>query len=317
VHVAQLSDNSDGVQAGILSERRGDDFEGFGKGLEAVSLHASDGLAVVHQSLRYFDLGGTASGNERLLLNETADDTESVVQGSVGLFQNQVVGAVDDDGDGLARVLDARELDDAGANRLNLLDEFGIAKLLLRKVVNVRNGLASSRLADELDLFSLNVLDGHDLQLGQKVQGQVVHGVSEDALLDQEDVAARLFDLLADIQQVLALFLENLVHLAVVVDNDLVLHLKRQQATVNVDLNYIRLGRRQLELHESNLCLFHARRASSGLERILGQHEAIDEMRVINGSTELLNKSDILQINVGSRGRVNNTKDRVDGNGRQ
>ena len=80
-------------------------------------------------------------------------------------------------------------------------------------------------LADELDLVALNVLDDHDLELGQKVQRELVDGVAQDGLLDQQDVAARLLDLLGQLQDVLALLLQDAVHLLVVVHDNLRLHL--------------------------------------------------------------------------------------------
>lgn len=81
-------------------------------------------------------------------------------------------------------------------------------------------------LANELDFITLNFLDGQDLQLGQKVKGEVVHSITEDGFLDKDNVTSALLDLFADVEQVLTFFLEDFVHLAVVVDNDLVVDLK-------------------------------------------------------------------------------------------
>jgi NTP pyrophosphatase (non-canonical NTP hydrolase) len=57
------------------------------------------------------------------------------------------------------------------------------------------------------------------------MQGEVVDGVTQYRLLDKENIASALLDLLAYVQEVLAFFLEDLVHLAVVVDDNLVVHL--------------------------------------------------------------------------------------------
>ncbi len=57
------------------------------------------------------------------------------------------------------------------------------------------------------------------------MEGKFVDGISEDRLLNEEHIAARLFNLFAEVEKVLTLFFENLVHLAVVIDNDLVVHL--------------------------------------------------------------------------------------------
>jgi hypothetical protein len=42
----------------------------------------------------------------------------------------------------------------------------------------------------------------HDLLLGKQGQGKIIHGVAQDRLLDQEDVAARLDDGLDEVDHV-------------------------------------------------------------------------------------------------------------------
>ena len=79
--------------------------------------------------------------------------------------------------------------------------------------------------ANVVDIVALNVLDHVDLHLVEKVQRLVAHGLAQDALLDEEDVAARLLDLLAHVHNVVALLLEHAVHLRVVRDNHLVVKL--------------------------------------------------------------------------------------------
>jgi hypothetical protein len=69
--------------------------------------------------------------------------------------------------------------------------------------VDVGDGLAAQRARDELNVVALHVRDHHHVHLGQKVQGEVVVGVAQDGLLDEQHVAARLLDLLALAQDVL------------------------------------------------------------------------------------------------------------------
>jgi len=57
------------------------------------------------------------------------------------------------------------------------------------------------------------------------VEGEVVDCVTEDGFLDEEDVAFCLLDFLNHIEEVGSLFFEDLIHLSVVVHNDLVFHL--------------------------------------------------------------------------------------------
>ena len=47
---------------------------------------------------------------QRPLLDETSNDTERVMNGPLRLLQDQFVGATDQDGDGVARILDSRHL---------------------------------------------------------------------------------------------------------------------------------------------------------------------------------------------------------------
>lgn len=77
--------------------------------------------------------------------------------------------------------------------------------------------------ADELNIIAFNVFDDKDIRLRQEVERKVIHGIAKNALLDQEDVAARLFDLLHHIYNVLPLFSQNPVHRRVVRDSDIVL----------------------------------------------------------------------------------------------
>ena len=119
-----------------------------------------------------------------LLLDQAPDDTESVVKGAVRLVQNERVGTAHKDGNGLAGVLDTRDLDDAGSGGGDLLDEVGGSKLVLGKGVDIGDWLAASalllwyvsapprgreevaHLADELHLIAFNVLDDQDVELG-------------------------------------------------------------------------------------------------------------------------------------------------------
>ena len=60
------------------------------------------------------------------------------------------------------------------------------------------------------------------------MKGQVVYGVTKNGLLDKENITSTLFDLFADIQKVLTLLFQDLVHLAIVIDDDLVVNLKTE-----------------------------------------------------------------------------------------
>jgi hypothetical protein len=63
VTVAKLGNDRDGIESGILSERRRDDLERVSVCLEAVCLHASQRLRILRQHARYVDLRGATSTN--------------------------------------------------------------------------------------------------------------------------------------------------------------------------------------------------------------------------------------------------------------
>ena len=80
-------------------------------------------------------------------------------------------------------------------------------------------------LANEFNVISFDVLDNHDLHLGQEVQCQFIDGISKNALLNKENITAAGLDLLDNIEDIGTLLLENTIHLGVVTDNDIVFHL--------------------------------------------------------------------------------------------
>ena len=69
VTVAKLGDDRDGVEPGILRERRRDDLERVSVCLEAVRLHASQRLRILRQHAGYVDLRCATSTNQRAARN--------------------------------------------------------------------------------------------------------------------------------------------------------------------------------------------------------------------------------------------------------
>ncbi len=61
---------------------------------------------------------------------------------------------------------------------------------------------------------------------------------------------------------------------------------------------YIRLGGTQLELDETNSSLLHSGRTTSVLEHRLGKDETINKFAIFNCSTNSLDDSNVLKIDV-------------------
>lgn len=139
--------------------------------------------------------------------------------------------------------------------------------------------------ADEVHVVAVDVLDDHDLLLREEVQGQVVDGVSQDALLDQQHVGPALGYLLDEVDDVAPLLLEHLVDLRVVLDHD-----------VRVD---VRLRRRQTKLQQSYLGLVdHRWTAGRGGRLVVGEDDALAHLQVVDRPAHLLHDPDVVQIDV-------------------
>ena len=72
-----------------------------------------------------------------------------------------------------------------------------------------------------INILSLYILDNHDLHFVKEVNGEIRESVTEDGLLDKEDVAARLLDLLHYVEDVRALLAQHAVHGSIVGHNHL------------------------------------------------------------------------------------------------
>ncbi|KAI6761681.1 hypothetical protein HG531_002234 [Fusarium graminearum] len=159
VAVSQFCDNLDAVQTSILGQCGGDNLKSVCKGLPANGLGTCQATRLLGELCRNLNLRGTATSDEGLLLDQTSHNTKSIVQTSLGLLQNQRVGTSNNDRHSLADRLGTGNLNHARSGRLNLLNQISVSQLILGERVNVGNGLAASRLADELNLITLNILN--------------------------------------------------------------------------------------------------------------------------------------------------------------
>mmetsp|Transcript_39722 Transcript_39722/g.122315 ORF Transcript_39722/g.122315 Transcript_39722/m.122315 type:complete len:411 (-) Transcript_39722:501-1733(-) len=301
--VPQLRHDVDGVEPRILGERVRDHLHRLGERAHAVRVHAEQRVGPLGELVREPHLRGAAARREEPLLDEAAQHAERVVQRALRLVEHEVVGRLAQDGDGLALVRHARHAHNLAVARRHLVDELRAAELFRVEGIDVCDGQAAARLADELDVVAFDVLDDEDLHLCEEVQRQVVDRVSQDRLLDEQHVAAALLHLLAHVEDVLALLLEDPVHLRVVRDGHVLLD--------------VGLWRRKAKLDQANLGAGDLGRPASRVRHLLGEDEPVDELGVVDGAAELLDGRDVAQVDVCGGGGVDDGEQRVHGERRK
>lgn len=89
---------------------------------------------------------------------------------------------------------------------MRFLAKFGADKILGSEMVEGGNRSAAKCLADVRNVLALDIFDNHDLDLVQEVDCEVTESVTQNRLLDEEHIAARLFDLLHNVEDVGTLF---------------------------------------------------------------------------------------------------------------
>merc|ERR1712013_633270 len=92
------------------------------------------------------------------------------------------------------------------------------------QVINTCNGTTIQSFADEVDLVTFNITDHHNFHLAEEMESLIVDSVAKNGLLNENDIATRLLDLLTNVQDVLSLFTKNTVHLRVIGHDHIVLH---------------------------------------------------------------------------------------------
>jgi hypothetical protein len=146
VSMPQVGYHLDAVQPSILCQRRGDDFQGIRERFPANGLRAGELASLCGELVCDFNFGGTATGKERLLLDERADGAVGVMEGPLGLLENERVCAAADNRDSLCGSLDARYLDVPRTGSIDFFDEVSLAELIFCERVDVCDRLAASAL---------------------------------------------------------------------------------------------------------------------------------------------------------------------------
>lgn len=124
-------------------------------------------------------------------------------------------------------------------------------------------------------------------------------------VLDEENIAASLLDPLTQVEDISLLFFENLVDLSIVVDDNLIVHLRKESGRLRqrkdrsrTAITHIRFRRTELELNETNFCLLHPSGTTFARDHGLVQDDAVDQFRILDGTTNFLDNSDITKIDI-------------------
>jgi len=70
-----------------------------------------------------------------------------------------------------------------------------MTELLSSELVNVSDGSGINSTGDEINLISLNVFDHHNVLLCEEMKGEVTDSLTENALLEEDDIDTGLDDL--------------------------------------------------------------------------------------------------------------------------
>lgn len=225
------------------------------------------------------------------------------MEGTVCLIEDELVATSEQDGHSFALVGAASDLDDfAAATSADLFNETGRSELVGLKLVDVgdRGGIDSLR--DEVNLVAIDVLDHHDLLLGEEMECQIIDGLTKNALLEKKHVGARLDDLLDDSKDVLTLFLDDSIHGSIVADDDVGLH--------------VALWRADRELDEADFGVLDARGAASQVRGLLvDEAETFNQLRLIDGAAKLLADVNIAKVDVSVVLLVDDPEDSIDSHG--
>lgn len=121
----------DGREAAVLCEGEGDGLQGIRKGADGVLLEAGDLVRLLGDGEGAGELAGAAAVDDGVVADEVAGDAEGVVDAALGLLEDHLVAAADEDGHRLA-VGAALDHDGSvlGCPKGDLTDGLGVSQLL-------------------------------------------------------------------------------------------------------------------------------------------------------------------------------------------
>mmetsp|Transcript_92559 Transcript_92559/g.135307 ORF Transcript_92559/g.135307 Transcript_92559/m.135307 type:complete len:365 (-) Transcript_92559:575-1669(-) len=208
-------------QTRVLSQRHGDGLERIGKRVHGILVHTQLFLGSLAHGERARDLGRAAAVDDAVVAHEVAHDTEGVVDGALDLFNDHLVGAAHEDGDGLTIVaVFDKEHAILGGSERHFPHSARSAKLVGRQLRETRHNTSATRNGKKLNLDAPNPAHGGKLVLHE----QVVCLIVKAPLADGEG-GASILDLLDHVDKVGLLLLIQRLVLLHSVDLDVVLGL--------------------------------------------------------------------------------------------
>src|SRR5881296_2274956 len=275
VLLAQLDQDVDRVQACVLREGPWDDLDGVRERLDGDLLAPANGRREVAEGQGNLHRTRTAARDDLAVLDRDRDDARRVLERPLELIDHMLRAAAQEDRDRF-RVLAARHERHLVIADLFLIGELGEAQVVLRQLVKLRHDLAAGRFRELLHVRLLDAAYCIDFLLREVVLREIV-----DALLAEDHGRAAFpHDLDHALQHRLFLVEEGL-ELGRVRDLDL-----------RVDLGLLDLEGR---IDESDLRVLHFA-GHPGVHAFLVDDDAVDQLRVRNGSALLLDNLNVVIV---------------------
>lgn len=111
-------------------------------------------------------------------------------------MQDEHVRTSNKDAQGLGSGTGSGDFQNLGTIReSNFFNSLGLSELISLELVDVGDwnttdslGKSVTYITDEVNFSSFDVLDNHDFLLGEEMQSQIVDGISQNTLLNQENI---------------------------------------------------------------------------------------------------------------------------------
>ena len=289
---AKLGDQISGVLGGIHGQSLGDNEEGLGELSDGELLSGGQSSCEVIKIDRKCHFDGTATSNEGVRLQNALNNAERVMDRSLNLIEEELVGASDNNclGGLLAHTLEEHVFPvtdftffDLGTGTEIIWAE-SFNTIFVVYIGERDDNSAASRFGDTTQIEFLDSSNGDNTGLYEILEGEVI-----DTAGAENNVGAGLNDLLAAVSADIHFLLADLIKLLSILAENLNTHLKAELVEVEVDEGELTV------LHH----LWHTLGAAGSLDSI-----SIDKLRLFGGSTVSLEDVDVLDGVLGRAGSV-------------